>query len=29
MVDLRNIYKPDMMAEAGFHYVSIGRPDVK
>lgn len=28
MVDLRNIYKPDMMAEAGFHYVSIGRPAV-
>jgi UDPglucose 6-dehydrogenase len=28
MVDLRNIYKPDMMAAAGFHYVSVGRPDV-
>jgi UDPglucose 6-dehydrogenase len=28
MVDLRNIYKPDMMAEAGFHYVSVGRPEV-
>jgi UDPglucose 6-dehydrogenase len=26
MVDLRNIYKPAMMAEAGFHYISVGRP---
>ncbi|MGA7711160.1 MAG: UDP-glucose/GDP-mannose dehydrogenase family protein [Rhizomicrobium sp.] len=25
MVDLRNIYRPAMMAEAGFDYVSIGR----
>jgi UDPglucose 6-dehydrogenase len=25
MVDLRNIYKPTQMAEAGFHYVSVGR----
>ncbi|MGB0919955.1 MAG: UDP-glucose dehydrogenase family protein [Alphaproteobacteria bacterium] len=26
VVDLRNIYVPEEMAEAGFHYVSIGRP---
>ncbi len=26
MVDLRNIYKPGAMAEAGFTYVSVGRP---
>ena len=26
MVDLRNIYRPDEMAAAGFHYSSIGRP---
>jgi len=26
MVDLRNIYNPDEMARAGFHYSSIGRP---
>ncbi|MFN3699979.1 MAG: UDP-glucose dehydrogenase family protein [Alphaproteobacteria bacterium] len=26
MVDLRNIYKPYQMEEAGFEYVSIGRP---
>ncbi|HEX4301245.1 MAG TPA: UDP-glucose/GDP-mannose dehydrogenase family protein [Rhizomicrobium sp.] len=25
MVDLRNIYNPDQMAAAGFHYVSVGR----
>jgi UDPglucose 6-dehydrogenase len=25
MVDLRNIYRPTLMAEAGFHYVSVGR----
>ena len=25
MVDLRNIYRPGLMAEAGFTYVSIGR----
>lgn len=25
MVDLRNIYRPDMMVEAGFDYYSIGR----
>jgi UDPglucose 6-dehydrogenase len=28
MVDLRNIYRPDAMAEAGFRYVSVGRGDV-
>ena len=28
VIDLRNIYKPDLMAERGFHYVSIGRPAV-
>ncbi len=26
MVDLRNIYDPEDMAEAGFHYTSLGRP---
>jgi len=26
MVDLRNIYKPEMMREAGLTYVSVGRP---
>jgi hypothetical protein len=26
MVDLRNIYPPDEVREAGFTYVSIGRP---
>ncbi|GAB5348148.1 UDP-glucose dehydrogenase family protein [Alteriqipengyuania sp. 357] len=25
LVDLRNIYKPDDMREAGFHYTSVGR----
>jgi UDPglucose 6-dehydrogenase len=25
MVDLRNIYRPEIMAEAGFIYVSVGR----
>jgi UDPglucose 6-dehydrogenase len=28
MVDLRNIYRPAQMAQAGFRYVSIGRSDV-
>ena len=26
LVDLRNIYRPDEMAKAGFAYVSVGRP---
>ncbi len=25
MVDFRNIYNPDEMAEAGFHYTCVGR----
>jgi UDPglucose 6-dehydrogenase len=29
MVDLRNIYKIPEMQVRGFHYVSIGRPEVK
>jgi len=28
MVDLRNIYRPAHMAEAGFTYVSVGRAKV-
>jgi UDPglucose 6-dehydrogenase len=28
MVDLRNIYRPAVMAQAGFRYVSVGRADV-
>ena len=28
MVDLRNIYRPEEMARAGFRYVSIGRASV-
>ncbi len=28
LIDLRNIYKPDVMNDLGFHYVSIGRPEV-
>jgi UDPglucose 6-dehydrogenase len=28
MIDLRNIYRPAQMAEAGFRYVSVGRPSV-
>jgi UDPglucose 6-dehydrogenase len=27
VVDLRNVYEPEKMAAAGFHYVSVGRPD--
>jgi UDPglucose 6-dehydrogenase len=27
IVDLRNIYEPARMGAAGFHYVSLGRPD--
>ncbi len=29
LVDLRNIYNPDDMMGSGFHYISIGRPEVK
>jgi UDPglucose 6-dehydrogenase len=28
MIDLRNIYRPDEMAAAGFRYHSIGRPPI-
>jgi len=28
MIDLRNIYRPAQMAEAGFRYVSVGRASV-
>jgi UDPglucose 6-dehydrogenase len=28
LVDLRNIYRPETMAEHGFTYVSVGRPKV-
>jgi UDPglucose 6-dehydrogenase len=26
-IDLRNVYEPERMVAAGFHYHSIGRPD--
>ena len=26
MIDLRNIYRPEIMAAAGFSFVSVGRP---
>ena len=29
MVDLRNIYRPAQMAEAGFRYISVGRAAVE
>jgi UDPglucose 6-dehydrogenase len=29
LFDLRNIYKPQDMEQAGFHYISIGRSEVK
>ena len=29
MIDMRNIYKPDDMRQRGFHYISVGRPEVK
>jgi UDPglucose 6-dehydrogenase len=29
IIDLRNIYKRKPMREAGFHYISIGRPEVR
>jgi UDPglucose 6-dehydrogenase len=28
VVDLRNVYEPKDMAEAGFHYTCVGRPSV-
>ena len=28
LVDMRNIYQPALMEELGFHYVSIGRPEI-
>ena len=27
VIDLRNIYQPTQMAAAGFHYISVGRPE--
>jgi UDPglucose 6-dehydrogenase len=27
VVDLRNLYEPEKMAAAGFHYVPVGRPE--
>jgi UDPglucose 6-dehydrogenase len=27
IIDLRNIYQPEKMAAAGFHYISVGRPE--
>jgi UDPglucose 6-dehydrogenase len=29
MVDLRNIYRPGLMKNAGFVYISVGRPGAK
>jgi UDPglucose 6-dehydrogenase len=29
LVDLRNVYRPEAMAELGFTYVSVGRPKVE
>ncbi|MEZ5814788.1 MAG: UDP-glucose/GDP-mannose dehydrogenase family protein [Alphaproteobacteria bacterium] len=29
MIDMRNIYDPEDMRERGFHYVSIGRPEIR
>ncbi|MBK1658273.1 UDP-glucose dehydrogenase, partial [Paracraurococcus ruber] len=26
LLDFRNVYDPEAMREAGFHYHSIGRP---
>jgi hypothetical protein len=28
MIDGRNLFPPEKMAELGFHYISIGRPEV-
>ena len=29
VIDLRNIWSPEEMAEQGFHYISVGRPPAK
>lgn len=29
IVDLRNIYKPDEMQRHGFHYISVGRAEIR
>jgi len=29
MVDLRNIYRPELMRDAGFAYFSVGRASAK
>ncbi len=29
LIDLRNLYDPDKMAAAGFHYVSVGRGEAR
>lgn len=29
MIDMHNIYKTNVMQEHGFHYVSVGRPEVQ
>jgi UDPglucose 6-dehydrogenase len=29
LVDLRNVYRPDDLAEHGFTYVSVGRPELR
>ena len=26
LIDLRNLYDPDLMVAAGLHYISVGRP---
>lgn len=28
LIDMRNIYKTDVMRALGFHYISIGRPEI-
>ncbi|MCI5059996.1 MAG: UDP-glucose/GDP-mannose dehydrogenase family protein [Alphaproteobacteria bacterium] len=28
LIDMRNIYKPEIMRELGFHYVPIGKPEI-
>jgi hypothetical protein len=29
VIDLRNIWSPEEMGAAGFHYTSIGRPSTR